>query len=92
MGNIEEREVEAGDQGKHVRSALAPLTGPTNLEELPSFSIPVDLSDSRLSVGAQLIGRPFDKADLYRVGRALESAVSFSAPELHGRSAPYGQD
>jgi aspartyl-tRNA(Asn)/glutamyl-tRNA(Gln) amidotransferase subunit A len=55
--------------------ALTRLTGPTNLNGLPSLSIPCGTTTSGLPVGLQLIGRPFDEATLYRFGKAYELAV-----------------
>jgi aspartyl-tRNA(Asn)/glutamyl-tRNA(Gln) amidotransferase subunit A len=59
-----------------VRSALTRFTGPTNLNGLPSLSVPCGSTASGLPVGIQLIGRPFDEATLYRYGHALEEALS----------------
>jgi aspartyl-tRNA(Asn)/glutamyl-tRNA(Gln) amidotransferase subunit A len=55
-----------------VPSALTRFTGPTNLNGLPSLSIPCGFTASGLPVGLQLIGRPFDEATLYRYGHAYE--------------------
>ena len=57
-----------------VYSALTRLTGPTNLNGLPSLSVPCGTT-SGLPVGLQLIGRPFDENTLYRLGRAYELAA-----------------
>jgi aspartyl-tRNA(Asn)/glutamyl-tRNA(Gln) amidotransferase subunit A len=55
-----------------VPSALTRFTGPTNLNGLPSLSIPCGFTASGLPVGLQLIGRPFDEATLYRYGHTYE--------------------
>jgi aspartyl-tRNA(Asn)/glutamyl-tRNA(Gln) amidotransferase subunit A len=67
-----------------VYSALTRLTGPTNLNGLPSLSVPCGTTTSGLPVGLQLIGRPFDEATLYRLGRAYELAVG---PHVDRRSS-----
>ncbi|MDP9485647.1 MAG: amidase family protein, partial [Actinomycetota bacterium] len=52
------------------------LTGPTNLNGLPSLSVPCGSTASGLPVGLQLIGRAFDEATLYRYGHAFEGTFS----------------
>jgi aspartyl-tRNA(Asn)/glutamyl-tRNA(Gln) amidotransferase subunit A len=47
-----------------------------NLAALPGLSVPCGLhAESRLPVGLQLVGRPFDEATLLRAARALERDV-----------------
>jgi aspartyl-tRNA(Asn)/glutamyl-tRNA(Gln) amidotransferase subunit A len=58
-----------------VYSALTRLTGPTNLNGLPSLSVPCGLTASGMPVGLQLVGRPFDEVTLYRFGHAYERTV-----------------
>jgi aspartyl-tRNA(Asn)/glutamyl-tRNA(Gln) amidotransferase subunit A len=52
------------------------LTIPSNMAGLPGLSIPCGLSDG-LPVGFQLIGPQFSENLLFRVGHALERAISF---------------
>jgi len=73
---IDQREVDIGGYEEPVRSAVTRLTGPTNLNGFPSLSVPCGFTTSRLPVGMQLVGRPFDEATLYRLGHAYEEAVS----------------
>jgi aspartyl-tRNA(Asn)/glutamyl-tRNA(Gln) amidotransferase subunit A len=75
---IGQREVKIGDHEELVFSALTRLTGPTNLNGLPSLSVPCGLTGSGLPVGLQLIGRSFDEATVYRYGHAYETAASHS--------------
>jgi aspartyl-tRNA(Asn)/glutamyl-tRNA(Gln) amidotransferase subunit A len=72
---IGQRQITIDGYEEAVYSALTRLTGPTNLNGLPSLSIPCGTTTSGLPVGLQLIGRPFDEATLYRFGRAYELAV-----------------
>jgi aspartyl-tRNA(Asn)/glutamyl-tRNA(Gln) amidotransferase subunit A len=72
---IGQRETTIDGYEEAVYSALTRLTGPTNLNGLPSLSIPCGTTTSGLPVGLQLIGRPFDEATLYRFGRAHELAA-----------------
>ncbi len=74
--SIGQREVEIGDHEEPVFSALTRFTGPTNLNGLPSLSVPCGLTRSGLPVGLQIIGRPFDEATVYRYGHAYETAAS----------------
>jgi aspartyl-tRNA(Asn)/glutamyl-tRNA(Gln) amidotransferase subunit A len=70
-----QRETAIGGHEEAVYSALTRLTGPTNLNGLPSLSVPCGATVSGLPVGLQLIGSPFDEATLYRFGHAYEQAV-----------------
>jgi aspartyl-tRNA(Asn)/glutamyl-tRNA(Gln) amidotransferase subunit A len=73
---IGQREAKIGDHEELVFSALTRFTGPTNLNGLPSLSVPCGLTPSGLPVGLQIIGRPFDEATVYRYGHAYEMAAS----------------
>jgi len=72
--DIGQRETTIDGYEESVYSALTRLTGPTNLNGLPSLSVPCGTT-SGLPVGLQLIGRPLDEATIYRFGRAYELAV-----------------
>ena len=73
---IGKREIEIDDHEELVFSALTRFTGPTNLNGLPSLSVPCGLTRSGLPIGLQIIGRPFDEATVYRYGHAYETAAS----------------
>jgi aspartyl-tRNA(Asn)/glutamyl-tRNA(Gln) amidotransferase subunit A len=75
---IGQREVEIDGHEELVFSALTRLTGPTNLNGLPSLSVPCGFTSSGLPVGLQLIGRSFDEATLYRYGHAHEAEANYS--------------
>jgi aspartyl-tRNA(Asn)/glutamyl-tRNA(Gln) amidotransferase subunit A len=53
------------------------FTVPVNLAGLPAISVPAGLSDDRLPLGLQVIGRAFDEATVLRVAAVLESAAQF---------------
>ena len=76
---IGQREAKIGDHEEHIFSALTRLTGPTNLNGLPSLSVPCGFTRSGLPVGLQLIGRSFDEATVYRYGHAYETAASIES-------------
>jgi aspartyl-tRNA(Asn)/glutamyl-tRNA(Gln) amidotransferase subunit A len=72
---IGQRETVIHGYEEAVYSALTRLTGPTNLNGLPSLSVPCGLTASGMPVGLQLVGRPFDEVTLYRFGHAYERTV-----------------
>lgn len=74
--DIGQREVTVKGQREHVRSALTRLTGPTNFTGLPSISVPCGFSAYGLPIGMQLIGNPFDEANLYRFAYAFEQEAA----------------
>ncbi len=49
-----------------------------NLTGLPGLSVPCGFTSAGLPVGLQLIGRPFDEANLLAIARAYESAHEWS--------------
>ena len=73
---IGQREAKVGGADVPVRAELNRLTGPTNLNGLPSLSVPCGYTRTGLPVGMQLIGPAFGEATLYRYGHAYESAQS----------------
>jgi aspartyl-tRNA(Asn)/glutamyl-tRNA(Gln) amidotransferase subunit A len=73
---IGQRQVSIEGYEEAVYSALTRLTGPTNMNGLPSLSVPCGTTASGLPVGLQLIGRPFDEATLYRFGHTYEESFN----------------
>ena len=71
---IGQRQVSIEGHEEAVYSALTRLTGPTNMNGLPSLSGPCGTTSSGLPVGLQIIGRLFDEATLYRFGHAYEKS------------------
>src|ERR671921_1167853 len=67
---IGQRELTIEGHEEAVYSALTRLTGPTNLNGLPSLSVPCGTTTRGLPTGLQLIGRPYHEAELYRFARA----------------------
>jgi aspartyl-tRNA(Asn)/glutamyl-tRNA(Gln) amidotransferase subunit A len=75
--DIDQRYVELSGEKEHVFSVLNRLAGPKNLLGFPSLSIPAGLSNRGLPIGLQLIGKPFDEANIYRFAQAFELARPF---------------
>ena len=59
------------------------FTVTTNLAGLPGLSVPAGLDRNGLPLGLQVIGRAWDEATVFRIGKALEEAAAFQA-------MPYG--
>ena len=76
---IGQRQVLIDGREESVRASLNRLTGPTNLNGLPSLSVPCGVTASGLPVGLQILGRPFDEATLYRYGHAFEKFFAGSS-------------
>ncbi|MDR3538420.1 MAG: amidase [Acetobacteraceae bacterium] len=56
------------------RAAASPMqTIPFNVTGHPAMSVPVTLASNGLPIGVQVVGRPFDEAMVFRVGRAIET-------------------
>ncbi len=78
---IESEEVSiAPDRMINVRSALTRFTRYFNLAGNPVLSVPCGLSNQRLPVGMQIIGRPFDEATLLKVGYLFQKAFPLDPP------------
>jgi aspartyl-tRNA(Asn)/glutamyl-tRNA(Gln) amidotransferase subunit A len=63
---------------------LTRFTRPINYLGLPSLSIPAGFTASKLPVGMQIIGRPFDESTILTIGAAFQRATDHHAkcPEL----------
>ena len=55
------------------------FTVPANLAGLPGMAVPAGLNAEGLPLGLQILGRPFDEATLYSIGRVIEDAAAFDA-------------
>ena len=55
------------------------FTVTVNLAGLPGISVPAGLDGNGLPLGLQLIGRPWDEAELLNVAYALERAAAFDS-------------
>jgi aspartyl-tRNA(Asn)/glutamyl-tRNA(Gln) amidotransferase subunit A len=55
------------------------FTVTVNLAGLPGISVPVGLDAQGLPLGLQLIGRPWDEAELLKCAHVLEDRAGFVA-------------
>ncbi len=76
--------IEEGGEEEDMLGAIMQFTGVPSLTGLPALAVPCGFDDEGLSVGMQIIGRPFDEATLFRTGAAYQGATDFHtrAPEL----------
>ena len=67
-------QIEVNIEGKtmEVYLSLSRLTTVFNITDLPALNIPAGLYDSKLPVGVQLVGRPFDEARILKIAYAYE--------------------
>jgi aspartyl-tRNA(Asn)/glutamyl-tRNA(Gln) amidotransferase subunit A len=48
------------------------------------MSVPTGLAKNGLAIGVQIIGRPFDEAMVFRVGRSVEKLSGWESVSLPG--------
>ncbi len=66
-------------------SSAAPMqTIPFNVTGHPAMSVPVGLGSDGLPLGVQVVGRAFDEAMVFRVGRAIEVLSGWESVALPG--------
>lgn len=70
--DIDQRDIDINGTSVHISLLLNHFTGPINLIGFPAISVPCGFSQSKLPIGLQLIGKPFDEANLYRFAAAFE--------------------
>ena len=72
---IGQNEVDINGAKEDTRLATTRFVRGINVLGLPALSIPCGLSPARLPMSAQIIGRPFEEALLFRAGAALEEPL-----------------
>ncbi|HJY14968.1 MAG TPA: amidase family protein, partial [Nitrososphaeraceae archaeon] len=73
---LDEKEVNIEGRTTEVYFSLSGLTTVFNINYLPSLNIPAGLVDSKLPVGVQLVGRPFDEARILQIAYSYEQHYS----------------
>ena len=69
---LNQNEVNIKGKTTEVYLSLSRLTTVFNITDLPALNIPAGLVGSKLPVGVQLVGRPFDEARILKIAYAYE--------------------
>ena len=80
---VDQETIQYPEGEETVITANVRLSLPANLTGLPSLSLPCGFSASKLPIGMQIIGKPFDEPTVLRVGAAYEKATDW-----HTRNPP----
>ena len=85
---VEQLSVDLSGEGETALSAFLHHCFVGNVVGIPALSFPCGFSSSRLPVGFQVYGRPFQEATLFRVAHAYEQVTDWHTmrpePQLHG--------
>ena len=76
---LDQNEVNIEGKTIEVYLSLSRLTTVFDITGLPALNIPAGLVDSKLPVGVQLVGRPFDEARILKIAYAYEQ--EYKLPE-----------
>ena len=76
---LDQKEVNIEGKIMEVYSCLSKLTTVFDITGLPALNIPAGLVDSKLPVGVQLVGRPFDEARILKIAYTYEQ--QYKLPE-----------
>ncbi len=81
---IEETDVAANPGFMAALTKLARWFRPFNVTGVPAMSMPIGFDANGMPISAQLVGRPFDEASLFRLARAFERETGFTGrrPEI----------
>ena len=69
---LDQNDVNIEGKTTEIYLSLSRLTTVFNITDLPALNIPAGLVDSKLPVGVQLVGRPFDEAGILKIAYAYE--------------------
>jgi aspartyl-tRNA(Asn)/glutamyl-tRNA(Gln) amidotransferase subunit A len=75
---LDQKEVNIGGKTIEVYFSLSRLTTVFDVTGLPALNIPAGLVDSKLPVGVQLVGRPFDEARILKIAHSYEEQYNLS--------------
>ena len=75
---LEQKEVNIEGKTIEVYLSLNRLTTVFDITGLPALNIPAGLVDSKLPVGVQLVGRPFDEARILKIAYTYEQHYNLS--------------
>jgi aspartyl-tRNA(Asn)/glutamyl-tRNA(Gln) amidotransferase subunit A len=74
---LNQKEVNIEGRTIDVYSCLSKLTTVFDITGLPALNIPAGLVDSKLPVGVQLVGRPFDESRILKIAYTCEHHYNF---------------
>jgi aspartyl-tRNA(Asn)/glutamyl-tRNA(Gln) amidotransferase subunit A len=83
---LDQKEVKVGGKNIEVYLSLNKLTTVFDITGLPALNIPAGLVDSKLPVGVQLVGRPFDEIRILKIAYTYEQHYNLPeqlVPPLH---------
>ena len=69
---FDQKEVNIEGKTIDVYSCLSKLTTVFDITGLPALNIPAGLVDSKLPIGVQLVGRPFDESSIIKIAYSWE--------------------
>ncbi len=76
------------DAAPDALSSASPMqTIPFNVTGHPAMSVPIGLAPNELPISVQIVGRPFDEAMVFRIGRAIEDLSGWGAVPLPAYAA-----
>jgi aspartyl-tRNA(Asn)/glutamyl-tRNA(Gln) amidotransferase subunit A len=75
---LDQKEVNIEGKTIEVYFCLSMLTTVFDITGLPALNIPAGLVDSKLPVGVQLVGRPFDEARILKIAYTYEQHYSLA--------------
>ena len=73
---FDQKEVRIEGKTIEIYLSLNKLTTVFNITGLPALNIPAGLVDSRLPVGVQLVGRPFDESRILQIAYTCEQGYN----------------
>lgn len=87
---IADTDVKDGENAAELLGKLGHCSRPVNFLGLPGLAVPSGFTKAGLPSSVQFVGRPFDEATLYRVGRAYERETDWltHAPDVAGWDDP----
>jgi aspartyl-tRNA(Asn)/glutamyl-tRNA(Gln) amidotransferase subunit A len=81
---LDQKEVDIDGKAIDVYSCLSKLTTVFDITGLPALNIPAGLIDSKLPVGVQLVGRPFDESTILKIAYTCECQYNKLFEQLTG--------
>src|SRR5918995_5456540 len=74
---LDQKEVNIEGKAIEVYLSLSKLTTVFDITGLPALNIPAGLVDSKLPVGVQLVGRPFDESRILKIAYTCEYLTTY---------------